>query len=105
MRSHIAIYAFALLAPLVFAAPSFALSVDRDTGMNTDGTAKFADPDEQMPNFMTGGLPEDQAPAHATPSIGLPVSPDSTPHMNFSVNHLGMTQQQPDAFDQSYDRK
>jgi hypothetical protein len=103
MRNSIATYAFVFLAALVFATPCFALSVDRDSGMNTDGTAKFADPDDAMPNFMNGP-PEDQAPAHATPSIGLPVSPNTTPHMGFSVNQFGTTQQ-PDAFDQAYDRK
>jgi hypothetical protein len=101
MRKFImaAVYVFTLLAPF----SAFALSIDRDTGMNTDGTAKFSDPDDEMPNFMSGP-PEDQAPAHATPSIGLPVTPEAAPHVGFSVNQFGMTQQ-PDAFDQAYDRK
>src|SRR5580698_4955166 len=94
----------AAIAIFILSPPAFALSVDRDTGMNTDGTAKFADPDDEMPNFMNGP-PEDQAPGHATPSIGLPVSPNSGSHAGFSINSFGMNQQQPDAFDQSYDRK
>ena len=92
-----ALYAIALMAPL----PAFALSVDRDSGMNTDGTPKFADPDEQMPNFMNGS-PQDEASAHAPPSIGLPMTPNGT--AGFTVNHIGPSSHS-DAFDQAYDRK
>jgi hypothetical protein len=91
----------AAIAILLSAQPAFALSVDRDTGMNTDGTAKFADPDDEMPNFMNGP-PEDQAPAHATPSVLLPMTPGSS--AGFSVNQYGVSSQ-PDAFDQAYSRK
>jgi hypothetical protein len=94
----------AALALMLMATPALALSVDRDSNVNADGTAKFADPDDQMPNFMNGP-PEDQPPAHATPSIGLPVTPGSpSPHLGFSVNGFANSSQ-PDAFDQAYDRK
>lgn len=97
------IFCIIALAMLMFSAsPSFALSIDRDSGVNTDGTAKFADPDDQMPNFMTGP-PEDQAPAHATPSVLLPMSPGENTNMNLSVNHFDG--QQPDAFNQAFQQK
>ena len=104
MRKSIltAIYAFTLLAPFMFALAAFALSVDRDTGMNSDGTAKFADPDEQMPNFMTGGPPEDQASAHSTPSVLLPMTPNAS--AGISINRMGPAPQT-DAFEQAYGRK
>ena len=92
---------FTIFAPLMFAVPAFALSIDHDTGMNSDGTPKFTDPDEQQPGSMT---PPDQQPAvpQARPSMGLSANPGA--NTTLSVNHFGQ-QQQPDAFDQAFDNK
>lgn len=104
LMRKISLLAIALLFPFAFSLPAHALSVDRDSGINTDGSSKFADPDEQMPYGVTG--PQDDAPSpHATPSVLLPMTPNSS--AGFSVNHFGTLggQQQPDAFDQAYGRK
>jgi|GEM_PF-3060885 hypothetical protein len=102
MHKHI-FTVLVLLAMIMFTPTAFALTIDRDSDINTDGTAKFSDPDDQMPGFMT---PPSNAPGspQATPSIGLPMSPSGGSNMNFSVNRFGV-QPQPNAFDQAFDNK
>ena len=101
MRSHLLLAA--LFAVTLFLAPAaFALSIDNDTGMNADGSAKFADPDDEMPGFMT---PPSGAPStpQAQSSVTLPMSSPSGggPSLSFSGGSLGQ-QQQGDAFDHAY---
>jgi len=87
----------------LFASPaSFALSVDRDTGMNSDGSAKFSDPDDQKPAFMNG-MPDEPSSATQRPSGSVTVSPGLTGSDNmrsFNPQNSGT-----DAFDQAYSHK
>src|ERR1700735_3316519 len=97
MRLPILLAAFLAL----FATPAFALSIDNSTGMNEDGTAKFADPDEQQPNLLNAPL---TAPSSSSSSgssgNGIQLTPNG--NVGLSVRNFG-TSQQPDAFDQAYD--
>lgn len=86
---------------LAVSSPAFALSIDRESGMNEDGTAKFSDPDDQQPQGLLNTPPAD--PSQQGPANGMmPVSPDA--RFGVMVNHFGSEPTQ-DAFEQSYDRK
>ncbi len=93
-----------ILSLLLLAAPAFALTTERG-GTNSDGSAKFSDPDEQRPGFMNGAT-EDESTGRAQGNNGgqLQLTPNS--HVGLSVNRLGaQQQQQQDAFDQAYSHK
>ena len=98
---------FALFALMALATPAFALTIDHTSGMNDDGTAKFADPDEQRPGFMNNQAAQNDEDSPLTPklhppggtSMQMPFGSDG--HAGISVIHPGMTQQQ-DAFDRAY---
>jgi hypothetical protein len=93
-----AIFAFFLLA-----SPSaFALSTDRDSGMNSDGSAKFSDPDDQRPGFARGQSDDDSASVN-TRSITPAVSPGMSGFEN--AHSFNPQNQGPDAFDQAYSHK
>ena len=69
-------------------------------GTNSDGSAKFSDPDEQRPGFMNGAT-EDENSGQAQGGQ-MQLTPNS--HMGLSVNRFGAQdqQQQGDASDQAY---
>jgi hypothetical protein len=91
--------AFALV--MVLATPAFALTTERG-GTNSDGSAKFSDPDEQRPGFMNGAT-EDEGTGQAQGGQ-MQLTPNS--HVGLSVNRFGaQQQQQQDAFDQAYSHK
>lgn len=100
------ILSLAALLTLTLSPPAFALTINHEAGMNSDGTAKFADPDEQMPNFMTSPTaplaPSGPSAVQSPSGVMLPVAPGA--NMGLSVNRIGPAPQ-PDAFDQAYDRK
>jgi len=94
--------AFALT--MILAAPAFALTTEQGA-TNSDGTAKFSDPDEQRPGFMNGAA-EDEDTGHVQPgALGMQqmqVAPGA--HMGVNVNRFSGSQQ-PDAFDQAFQHK
>jgi len=47
-------FATALFATLAIVHNAAAFSVDQSSSQNSDGTPKFADPDDQKPGFMLG---------------------------------------------------
>jgi len=98
-----AFFCAAIFALLLLASSSaFALSTDRDSGMNSDGSAKFSDPDDQRPGFARGQSDDDSASANAR-SIAPTVSPGMAGLENgrsFNPQNQG-----PDAFDQAYSHK
>jgi hypothetical protein len=101
MRSHL--LSVALFAVTLFlASAAFALTVDNETGLNTDGTAKFADPDDTMPGFMTPPAGAPSTP-QAQPSVTLPMSSPNGggPSFSFSGGSPGQSSQG-DAFDRAY---
>jgi hypothetical protein len=89
---------FAILAALGFlvlgAQAAQAFSTEQQNGVNPDGTAKFADPDEQMPNFVVG--PGDNAGTAPSASImdGNPVT----------IPTYGESDPGAAAFNQAFDR-
>jgi hypothetical protein len=67
------------VATLGFAPRAFALSEQVDTGTNSDGSAKFTDPDDKQPFFMTGsggGSASSQAAPFDPASTTLPAPGD-----------------------------
>ncbi len=100
MRSLI--FCLALLALIAFAPSAFALTIDNESGLNADGTAKFSDPDDNKPGFMTGAT---NAPSSSLPSSSMDLSQGNSPHMNFTVDHAGGGNSQKDAFDEAYGSK
>jgi len=88
---------------LFLASPCFALSIDRTSGMNEDGTAKFSDPDDQKPNFMTPPAVSSTGQPQSQSNVTLPMTRDGSATMNFSVNHADVPQ--PDAFDRAFKQK
>ena len=89
---------------IMLSAPALALSVEHDAGMNSDGTAKFSDPDGQRPAFMNGAT-EDESTGRAQSGNGGQMQLTPNAHMGISVNRFGEQQQQQDAFDQAYSHK
>ncbi len=92
----------ALFALVLFASPAaFALTTDHDSGMNSDGSAKFSDPDDQRPGFIHGQSADG-------PSVNVQTSsPTVSPGMYGLENSRSFNPQNsgPDAFDQAYSRK
>jgi len=90
----------------LLSASAFALTTDRESGVNSDGSAKYTDPDDQQPDLLA---PVPQPPAsqqnNRSGAFGFSsggASPDS-PH--FSISGGGLTngqQQNQDAFDHAY---
>ena len=92
-------YFLAALFVLAISSPAFALSTDHESGMNTDGTAKFADPDEQQPSMLNTPLtPPGGASAQSNGSFQI--TPGAS--MSISGGPVGGQQQQQDAFDHAY---
>ena len=57
-KIYLILAVLALLGAFIPEAPAF--SIDQSANLNSDGSQKFADPDEQAPAFMVG--PSGQAP-------------------------------------------
>ncbi len=97
-------YSLALL--LVMSATSaFALTTDRSSNINADGTAKFSDPDDQTPAGLTMHSSQDgmSGQQNLGSSMTAPIAPGSG--LGLSVNG-GSYGQAPsgDAFDRAYSR-
>lgn len=54
---------------------ALAFSTEQASGQNSDGSSKFVDPDEQMPNFMTGGPDTDSSGLQSLSLDQAPVTP------------------------------
>jgi len=93
-----AIFSAALFV-IAFSSPAFALSIDHDSGMNTDGSAKYTDPDDQEPSLLN--TPLHPPGMTQSPSTGaLQIVPGA--HLNITGGPVGQPQQQQDAFDHAY---
>lgn len=82
-----------MVAVLMLAGPAFALSVEQGP-VNSDGTAKFSDPDEQTPQGLVSpdsGSSHFSAGVTQQPYMGSPYTPQV----------MGMDQGQ-NAFDNAY---
>ena len=86
---------------LAIVATAFALSIDHETGLNEDGTAKFADPDERQPSLLNTPL-TDPSKSKDSSNSTLSLSPNAK--FNVQVHRLG-PEPQADAFDQAFDHK
>lgn len=85
------------LFTLALASPVFALSIDHESGMNNDGSAKYTDPDEQEQSILNTPL---HPPGTDQKGGGFQI----TPGASLSVSGGPVSQQQPqqDAFDRAY---
>ena len=101
MRPFLFASLFAFVACL--SVPAFALSIDRETGMNSDGSAKYTDPDDQQLGLLNTPLVDPSKKQDGLSKDGLSLSQDGN-KFNLQVHRLG-PQPQVDAFERAYDNK
>ena len=95
-------FAYSLALLLVMSAtPASALTLDRSSSMNGDGTAKFADPDDQAPPGLTAMPSEDGTPVQPSHNnMTMQLAPGAG--LGLSVNNGFGQAPSGDAFDRAY---